>query len=95
MRALLYSGNCFTCHKTTTAKSAPSISHIKKVYISAFSDKTSFVEYMSTWVLKPNAKTSLMSKAIKKYELMPEMAYDRETLQEISEYIYETDFLNE
>ena len=47
---------------------------------------------MSTWVKKPKKETSLMHQAIDKYSLMPELAYDMETLEEISEYIYEADF---
>ena len=43
-------------------------------------------------VLKPNEHTSIMSDAIQKYELMPEIGYDLTTLKEISEYIYDTDF---
>ena len=33
-----------------------------------------------------------MSDAIKKYELMPELGYDIDTLRSIAEYIYDTDF---
>ena len=33
-----------------------------------------------------------MSGAIKKYELMPELGFDLDTLRQISEYIYNTDF---
>ena len=44
---------------------------------------------MSTWVLNPNEKTSLMTNYIKKYNLMPNLAFDIQTLEEISEYIYD------
>ena len=33
-----------------------------------------------------------MHDAIKKYELMPELGYDLDTLKSIAEYIYDTDF---
>jgi hypothetical protein len=33
-----------------------------------------------------------MMDAIEKYELMPELAFDKTTLEEISEFIYENDF---
>lgn len=46
---------------------------------------------MSEWVLKPNKETSIMHDMIDEYELMPELAYDRDTLEKIAEYIYETD----
>ncbi len=92
MRALLFHGNCVTCHHETIAHSAPSITQVKEVYQSAFSTKEQFVNYMTQWVLKPNAQKSLMHQAINKYQLMPELAYDLDTLKEISAYIYETDF---
>jgi hypothetical protein len=47
---------------------------------------------MSNWVLKPNKETSLMDDMILKYELMPELAYDLETLKMITGYIYDTEF---
>ena len=90
--ALYFSGNCITCHHITKTISAPSIIEVKKRYLSAFSKKEDFVHYMSTWVLKPKAESSLMHDAIAKHELMPELAYDVQTLEIISAYIYETDF---
>jgi hypothetical protein len=90
-RLLLY-GNCTTCHFETKSVSAPSLQIIKKRYIEAFPNKKDFVEYMSNWVLKPNKKTSLMDDMILKYELMPELAYDLETLKVITGYIYDTEF---
>ena len=89
---LFYSGNCTGCHLKNKSVSAPSIIEIKQRYITAFPKRKDFVSYMSTWVKNPNAQTSLMSDAIKKYEIMPELAFDLDTLEKISTYIYETDF---
>ncbi len=90
-RLLLY-GNCTTCHYEKKSLSAPSLKVIKKRYIEAFPQKKDFVEYMSTWVLKPNKQNSIMSDMIEKYELMPQLGYDKDTLEKIAEYIYETEF---
>ena len=60
--------------------------------MNAFPNKEDFVAYMSEWVKDPNAGTSLMDGAIKKYELMPQLGYDLSTLKDISAYIYDTDF---
>jgi len=92
MRALLFHGNCITCHDEVKSISAPSINEIKKHYLRAFPIKKDFVAYMSKWVVKPKAETSIMQESIKKYELMPELGYDISTLEEISAYIYDTDF---
>lgn len=90
--ALLFNGNCVTCHDEKRSLSAPSIKIIKKRYLEAFAKKKEFVSYMSTWVLKPKEETSIMHDMIEKYELMPELGYDKETLEIISSYIYETTF---
>jgi cytochrome c551/c552 len=90
--SLLFNGNCITCHKETKSISAPSVVEFKQRYLSAFSKKKDFVEYMSAWVQNPKKDTSLMSDAIKKYGLMPHLYFDKETLMDISTYIYETDF---
>ncbi len=90
--SLLLYGNCTTCHYEKESLSAPSLRIIKKRYIKAFPQKKDFVEYMSTWVLKPNKQNSIMDDMIEKYELMPQLGYDKDTLEKIAEYIYETEF---
>ncbi|MDT8338811.1 MAG: cytochrome C [Sulfurimonas sp.] len=90
--ALLFSGNCITCHHPTKTISAPSAAEVKKRYKEAFEDKEEFVSYMATWVKKPTPEGSLMHDAIKKYGVMPELGFDEETLRVISKYIYENDF---
>ena len=94
-RSLLFHGNCVTCHDEHTSISAPSIEEIKENYKRAFPRKKDFVTYMSIWVVTPKAETSIMQGAIKKYELMPELGFDKSTLIEISAYIYDTDFTKE
>ena len=88
MGALLFNGNCATCHHIHKASSAPTIIEIQKRYKKAFPDKKQFVEYMSKWVVNPNAATSLMSDKIAKYGLMPHLGFDTSTTREIAEYIY-------
>ncbi len=64
----------------------------KQRYKDAFPLKNDFVKHMSQWVKNPKKETSIMQDAIQKHELMPELAFDLDTLKIISEYIYETDF---
>ncbi|WP_294966217.1 cytochrome C [Sulfurimonas sp.] len=68
---------------------------IRQSYLRAFPKKNDFVEYMSEWVKKPKEETSIMLHAVKKYELMPFLHFNMESLKEISVYIYETDFEKE
>ena len=91
-QSLLFHGNCSTCHFATKTVSAPSVLNFKKVYLTAFPKKEDFINYMSHWVQHPNAQTSLMTDAIQKHELMPELGFDLDTLKNISIYIYDTDF---
>ncbi|WP_368030615.1 c-type cytochrome [Arcobacter sp. s6] len=87
---LLFNGNCVTCHSTNELnKSAPTIKEIQNIYKSAFPEKKDFIFYMSNWVLNPNKEMGLMDDSIKKYKLMPMLGYDRETLEEISAYLYD------
>jgi hypothetical protein len=89
IQELLFHGNCTTCHFVTKNKSAPSMKSIQNIYKRAFPIKKDFVEYMSNWAQHPNIEGSLMRDAISKYGLMPELAFDKDTLEEISDYIYE------
>ena len=93
--SLLFHGNCITCHAEHTSISAPSITMVKDNYLRAFPQKKDFIAYMSLWVEHPNAETSIMLESIKKYALMPELGFDRSTLEIIATYIYETDFAKE
>jgi len=95
MRSLLFHGNCITCHAEHKSISAPSITIVKENYLRAFAKKEDFIEYMSKWVEHPNEQTSIMLEDITKYELMPELGFDRSTLEIIASYIYETDFKQE
>jgi len=89
---LFFQGNCKTCHHKTKSISAPSMKLIQDTYKRAFPSQKEFVKYMSNWVAHPNTQTSLMHQAIQKYSLMPELVFDKETLQTISRYIYNTKF---
>lgn len=95
MDALLFHGNCTTCHFELEDKSAPSMLKVRAQYLQAFPKKEDFVKYMSAWVANPSEETSIMLEAVKKYTLMPHLAFEKDTLQDISSYIYDTDFTKE
>jgi len=90
--ALLFHGNCITCHNETKDISAPSMLSVRENYLRAFPKRKDFIEYMSQWVIEPNAETSIMLDAIKKYKLMPLLGYEVTTIEDIAAYIYDTDF---
>lgn len=86
---MLFNGNCITCHALENSPSAPSVKEIHTRYKKAFDSKEQFVNAMARWIIKPDAKTALMPEAVKKYGLMPELGYDKETLNEIASYLYD------
>jgi len=92
MGALLFHGNCVTCHYELKEKSAPAMIEVRRRYLIAFPQKKEFVKYLSEWVHKPSKEGSIMQDAIKKHGLMPQLAYEKDVLKDIAEYIYKTDF---
>ena len=93
MGALLFHGNCTACHaELQKSKSAPAMIEVRKRYKAAFPLKKDFVKYLSEWVHNPSAEKSIMQDAISKYELMPQLAYEKDVLEDIAAYIYDTDF---
>ena len=85
---LLFNGNCATCHHLEKASSAPTIYEVRQRYLQAFPNKKDFIRYMSEFVLKPSSKKSLMHDQIKKYGVMPQLAYEKDVIEEIANYIY-------
>ena len=92
MRALIFNGNCTTCHFIDETKSAPSMRDVKRSYLNAFPMKNDFINYMSDFIKNPSINKSIMLDAIKKHKLMPHIAFDDETIKDITSYIYDTDF---
>jgi hypothetical protein len=92
MGSLLFHGNCTTCHFELKEVSAPAMITVRERYKKAFGKKKDFVKYLSEWVAAPNAQTSIMQDAITKHGLMPHLGYEKEVIEEIAAYIYDTDF---
>ena len=65
---------------------------VRQNYLSAYPKKSDFIKAMSEWVDHPHEETSIISQAIKKYDLMPNLYFQKDVLKEISAYIYDTDF---
>jgi hypothetical protein len=92
MGSLLFNGNCTTCHFERKDLSAPAMIRVKEHYLKAFPEKKEFVKYLSQWVVDPNEESSIMQGAIKKYGIMPHLGYEKEVVEEIAAYIYDTNF---
>ena len=92
MGALLFNGNCTTCHFELKEVSAPAMITVQERYKKAFGKKGDFLKYLSEWVANPNPETSIMQDAIKKHGVMPHLGYEKEVIEDIAAYIYDTDF---
>lgn len=90
--SLLFNGNCTTCHFERETISAPSVVDFRAAYLKKFPNKKDFTQAILKFVKNPSKKASLMPKAIKKHELMPQIPFEEDTLNIIVDYIYETDF---
>jgi len=90
--SLMFHANCSTCHHETRDISAPSMMDVRKHYRAAFTKKKDFTKHMSKWVSNPDIKASIMPDSIKRYGIMPHLGFEEDSLQEIVEYIYDTDF---
>jgi len=88
---LLFYGNCIACHGELGKPSAPNLHEVKGYYLMAYPKKKAFVKNMAEWLSNPNEKNSKFPQAIKKYNLMPYLAIDLDTLTKIATYIYESD----
>jgi cytochrome c551/c552 len=90
--ALLFNGNCITCHHPQKSISAPSMQEVRSRYQLAFSTKEEFVHYMTAFVINPSEEQSIMQDMIEKYELMPILGYEESVIEDIASYIYGEDF---
>ena len=88
----LFQGNCVSCHDTLQTISAPAMKEVQSVYKQRFTTKEAFKTFMVTWISKPSEKEALMPSAIKKHGLMPQLGYDKPSLESIAEFLYDAHF---
>lgn len=90
----LLKANCFSCHSPSASienRLAPPMVAIKKHYITEGVSKKDFVTQVSDFVKHPTLEKSKMPQAVKRFSLMPAMAFDDKQLKKMLEYLYEAD----
>lgn len=83
---------CYACHNPTTpmdSRMAPPMIAVKDHYKKSSTDRTDFVAKFVVNSSNPTKETSLMPKAVKKFELMPNMNFNKEELDLIAQYIFD------
>jgi hypothetical protein len=88
---LLFYGNCIACHGEVRNPSAPHLSEVKGYYMMAYPKKEEFIANMAKWISNPNEGEAKLTEAVEKYNLMPYLSIDIDTLSKIATYIYEND----
>ena len=94
----LMTQKCYLCHfeKPDPSKKdlmiAPPMLRIQEHYKPTYPNKTEFINAIVAIVNNPSLEKTLMPGAIKKFNLMPKLIYDKAELRLIAETIYDYDF---
>lgn len=92
--AELTSARCLVCHGNThrgQGRLAPPFAMVKSHYQSL--DEDAFIKTVSDWVKAPDKQKSRMPGAVRRFGLMPALAYPEDEVTAIAKYIYKTDFI--
>lgn len=91
--AELTAARCLICHGNTNrgqGRLAPPFAMVKSHYQSL--DQDAFIKTVSAWVKAPDKHKSKMPGAVRRFGLMPSLAYPEDEVTAIAKYIYKTDF---
>lgn len=83
---------CYACHNPTTAEAdriAPPMIAIKRHYITENTTKEEFTHAVMNWVKGPVPEKAKLYGAVRRFGVMPYQAFSEDTIQKISEYIYD------
>ena len=89
---------CYSCHieAPNPAKInqiiAPPMLRVKEHYLPSYPNKEDFINAIINIVNAPSEENTLMPGAIKKFNLMPKLNYNKEEVKLIAETIYKYDF---
>ena len=67
---------------------APPITAVRMHYIGSYPNKSAFVSAIVNWVVKQDARKSLMPGAIRRFNIMPPVQVATEDAEKIAAYIY-------
>ena len=85
---------CMQCHQTSRGFNmvAPPIFGVRDHYLQAYPDKATFVKAVTQWVKVRDEKTSLMSGAIRRFNVMPAVKVSDSDLTAIASFLYDARF---
>lgn len=86
---------CYVCHNPNVTSHdqmlAPPIMMVKKHYKPAYPNKQDFIDAIVSWVHHPSKEKALMPGAVRKFKIMPPLAYPENDLKIIAEYIFDNE----
>lgn len=86
--------NCYVCHNPTAShddRLAPPMIAVKKHYLIEGMSKQEFTNAIQNWIANPTEDNAKMYGAIRRFGVMPKQVFPEETIQLISEYMFDTD----
>lgn len=84
---------CTSCH-TNDAQMAPSFEEIKEAYTEDGVSKEEFIMSMKAFLNAPSKDNAKLPDAVKKYGLMPKLTFKEEDIEQIADFLIETDLKN-
>jgi len=86
---------CYVCHnpevKSHDQMLAPPMMMVKKHYKPTYPSKKKFVDAIVSWVHHPSPEKVLMPGAVRKFKIMPPLAYPEKDLVAIAEYMFDNE----
>jgi cytochrome c553 len=86
--------NCATCHSPDASmdnRLAPPMFAVKKHYVDEETSLEDFKADIMSFLVNPSEANSKMPGAVKKFGIMPKLAYTEEQMDAVAEYIFYTD----
>jgi cytochrome c2 len=87
----LFVKNCGACHSLEPPpRNGPPARGMTKNYRSVFSDYTSFQKAFISFTLNPSEKKAIMPHAVQEFGIMPKMDFEKQELEEIAQWLWDT-----
>ena len=88
----LFESLCMSCHVVSGKPTiAPPIFGVKNHVIQAHPRRDDFIQYIVQWVKQPDASSSLMPGAVRRFGVMPGLPYSEEQVRKIAAFLYDTE----
>ncbi len=87
-----YTTLCSACHKLMPPPTiAPPMFGIKRNVMRVHPQRDDFVNFIVSYVHKPDASKSLMPHAVQRFKVMPTLAYPEAKVKAVAEFLFDND----